>query len=57
MTTATGTGNNTRTLIEQALDRSETVNREITEGELEQIAGGITPSIPIPPPRPSFSLS
>jgi hypothetical protein len=33
------------------------LDRELTEGELEQIAGGITPSIPIPPPRPSFAYS
>jgi len=32
-------------------------NRELTEGELDQIAGGVTPSIPIPTPRPSFAYS
>ena len=57
MTTATETENNLRTPIEQAFHRREGVNREMTEGELDQIAGGVTPSIPIPPPRPSFSLS
>jgi hypothetical protein len=57
MTTATEPGNNVRTLIEEAFDRREAVNSEITEGELDQIAGGVTPSIPIPPPRPSFALS
>jgi bacteriocin-like protein len=29
----------------------ESTNRELTEDELNQIAGG-TPSIPIPPPTP-----
>ena len=57
MTTATEPGNNVRTLIEEAFDRRKAVNSEITEGELDQIAGGVTPSIPIPPPRPSFALS
>ena len=57
MTTATEPGNNIPMLIEEAFDRRKAVNSEITEGELDQIAGGVTPSIPIPPPRPSFALS
>jgi hypothetical protein len=26
----------------------------LTEAELSKVAGGLTPSIPIPPPRPGF---
>jgi hypothetical protein len=55
MAKASETGNHFRTLIEQAFDRREAVEREIMEGELDHIAGGVTPSIPIPPPRPSFA--
>ena len=31
------------------------LDRELTEGELDQIAGGVTPSIPIPPPYFAYS--
>jgi hypothetical protein len=30
----------------------ESTDRELTEDHLNQITGGITPSIPIPPPTP-----
>jgi hypothetical protein len=26
----------------------------LTEAELSKVTGGVTPSIPIPPPRPGF---
>ena len=29
---------------------ANTIGRELTEDELDQIVGGIVPSIPIPPP-------
>jgi hypothetical protein len=45
MTTATNTGRTSRQV-------HESTDRGLTEAQLHQITGGITPSIPIPPPAP-----
>jgi hypothetical protein len=36
-------------------DQRKPMDRELTKDELDQIAAGVTPSIPIPPPRLRFA--
>ena len=45
MTTATNTGRTSKQV-------HKSTDRGLTEAQLHQITGGITPSIPIPPPTP-----
>jgi hypothetical protein len=39
-------------LPKERFGRRQPTDRELTAGELDRIAAGVTPSIPIPPPRP-----
>jgi bacteriocin-like protein len=37
-----------------AASKRDNLTDELTEAELSKVIGGVTPSIPIPPPRPGF---